>query len=216
MSLRLFENDVLFIQRLLAAEGLYEGELDGIWGPLTERAAVRFEHRTGVIREQMQTFDLRSESQLSGLLLAAQRAAREFLAHVLDAGILARIISGTRGYAEQNALFRRGRYGNPGPRVTNARGGQSFHNFGLAWDIGIFARDGRYLIEAEPYERAAEAGLASTALLDTVEWGGDNPRFVDRPHYQLRTGLSHREVLARFEAGVRYLPADGRPRDVVA
>ncbi|MEO8506247.1 MAG: hypothetical protein ABI593_01300 [Betaproteobacteria bacterium] len=43
----------------------------------------------------------------------------------------------------QDAPYRQGRLGNPGPRVTNARDGQSNHNFGIAWDIGIFtASDG--------------------------------------------------------------------------
>ena len=41
---------------------------------------------------------------------------------VLDAGINAKIISGTRTYAEQNNLFRQGRFGNPGPIVTKAKG----------------------------------------------------------------------------------------------
>jgi peptidoglycan L-alanyl-D-glutamate endopeptidase CwlK len=49
-----------------------------------------------------------------------------FLRTVRDAGIEARIISGTRTYTEQNTLFRQGRFGNPGPKVTKARGGQAF------------------------------------------------------------------------------------------
>lgn len=45
--------------------------------------------------------------------------------------------NGTRTYQEQRILFDQGRI-TPGPKVTNARGGQSAHNFGLAVD---FARD---------------------------------------------------------------------------
>ncbi|NTW57477.1 MAG: peptidoglycan-binding protein, partial [Chlorobiaceae bacterium] len=39
MSYTLFPDDVLFFQRILRADGLYAGNLDGQWGPKTERAA---------------------------------------------------------------------------------------------------------------------------------------------------------------------------------
>lgn len=200
MSRRLFEGDVLFAQRLLKAQGLYAGRLDGRWGPRTDAASAEFERRGVALREEMRTFDTRSEAQLLTLLLPAQRAARAMLARVIDAGFRVRVLSGTRAYAEQNALFRRGRYGNAGPVVTNARGGQSLHNFGIAWDIGLFARDGAYLQDGGIYEDAARVALDAS-----LEWGGDNARFVDRPHYQLRVGLSVAEVRRRFEAGRAYV-----------
>jgi peptidoglycan L-alanyl-D-glutamate endopeptidase CwlK len=202
MSLRLFEDDVLFAQRLLKAQGLYVGELDGIWGPLTGRAAGLFEQRTHAIRERMRGFDLRSERNITTLMLGVQRHARRFLARLHEAGLNARIISATRSYQAQNALYRRGRYGNPGAVVTNARGGRSFHNFGVAWDIALFADDGRYLTDEGPYERAAEI-----ALVEGLEWGGHFRGFVDRPHYQLQLGLNVAQVRMRFEAGIPYTPA---------
>lgn len=200
MSQRLFEGDVLFTQRLLKVQGLYVGRLDGRWGPLTERAAQDFEQASVAIRQELGEFDARSEARLATLLLPAQDAARRFLARVLEAGLHVRILSGTRSYAEQNALFRRGRYGNPGPVVTNARGGQSLHNFGVAWDIGVFDASGRYRQDGASYERAARAGMQSR-----LEWGGDNPRFVDRPHYQLRLELPIAEIRRRFESGRTYV-----------
>jgi peptidoglycan L-alanyl-D-glutamate endopeptidase CwlK len=75
------------------------------------------------------------------------------------------------------------------------------HNFGVAWDIGLFDAKGRYLQTAKPYDTAAVAGIS-----DALEWGGDNARFVDRPHYQLRLDLAVAEVRRRFEAGLRFLP----------
>lgn len=202
MSLRLFPDDVLFTQRLLKVQGLYAGRLDGVWGAQTERAVVEFDRRADTLRDASRTFDTRSEAQLGTLLLVAQSVARAFLSRVLDAGLQARLISGTRSYAEQNALFRRGRYGNAGPVVTNARGGQSLHNFGVAWDIGLFEVQGRYLRDGRAYADAARAGH-----LQGMEWGGDNPRFVDRPHYQLHLGLALAEVRRRFESGRSFLPA---------
>jgi len=199
MSARLFPDDVLFFQRLLRAEGLYTRSLDGIWGRYTEKAANEHEALSERIREDLGEFDFRTEKNIRTLLLTAQREARAYMNRVLDAGINVKIISGTRTYAEQNELFRRGRFGNPGPKVTNARGGGSNHNFAIAWDIGIFTDTGGYVTEGGPYDRAAEAGAAAS-----LEWGGDWTGFVDRPHYQLNLGLPMKTIRARFEAGERY------------
>ncbi len=196
MSLRLFEDDVLFFQRLLRAEGLYLDDLDGLWGPNTERANREFEGRSESIRRETRSFDSRSERNIVTLSLKAQLEARLFLGRVIDSGINARIISGTRTYAEQNALYRQGRFGNPGPIVTKARGGFSNHNFGIAWDIGIFTANGGYLAEGEEYDRAAEIGVSPQ-----IEWGGEWKTIVDKPHYQLRLGITVSSLRRQFESG---------------
>jgi peptidoglycan L-alanyl-D-glutamate endopeptidase CwlK len=202
MSDRLFEDDVTFLQRLLKSSGLYTDVIDGIWGENTDEAVQAFEARSAQIAASLGTFDARTERRIQTLHLRAQEAARAFMNAVLAADINVRIISGTRTYAEQNALYRKGRFGNPGPRVTNARGGQSNHNFGIAWDIGIF-QNGVYLGESPEYNRAAQAGLAAGII--GLEWGGNWTGFVDRPHYQLATGLSLAEVRRRFERGEPYI-----------
>lgn len=199
MSAPLFADDVLFFQRLLRAEGLYMGALDGLWGPITEAAANAFEAHALAIRDNARSFDPRSERCILSLSLKAQRTARDFLGRVLDGGLRARIISGTRTYAEQDALFRKGRFGNPGPRVTNARGGLSNHNFGIAWDIGIFTAAGGYLDEGPEYHQAAELGLSGSE--GAIEWGGHWTGFIDRPHYQLALGLSVADLRIGFEQG---------------
>lgn len=196
MSERLFASDVLFFQRLLASDDLYRGELDGIWGRRTERAAGAFSDKSDRIRDRYWTFDSRSETHLHTLRLRAQEEARRFLARVLDAGIDARIISGSRSYTEQDELYRRGRWGNPGPIVTNARGGRSNHNFGIAWDIGIFSASSGYVTSQSAYDRAATVGLK-----ETLEWGGNWARFRDAPNYQLRAEPTLAQIRARFEAG---------------
>lgn len=198
MSERLFGSDVIFQQRILKSAGLYTGLIDGLWGPLTDGAFHAFFELAEEIAADLGTFDVRTERNLATLQLPAQRAARRFLGRVLEDGQDARIISATRSYEEQNALFRQGRFGNPGPRITKARGGQSRHNFAIAWDIGIF-EGGAYLQTAAPYDRAAEVGLD-----EGIEWGGNWPDFPDRPHYQLAVGLKVSEVRERFEAGEPY------------
>jgi peptidoglycan L-alanyl-D-glutamate endopeptidase CwlK len=199
MSAPLFADDVLFFQRLLRAQGLYMDDLDGLWGPRTEAAALAFDSTTRAIRATIREFDPRSERCIATLSLKAQRAAREFLARVLEGGVRARIISGTRTYAEQDALFRKGRFGDPGPRVTNARGGQSNHNFGIAWDVGIFTAAGGYLGDGPQYLVAAQLGLEGAT--GQIEWGGSWTTFIDRPHYQLAVGLTAAQLRLDFESG---------------
>ncbi len=53
-----------------------------------------------------------------------------------------RIVQGLRTIAEQDALYAQGRT-KPGAIVTKAKGGSSFHNYGLAIDFAILTdKDG--------------------------------------------------------------------------
>lgn len=129
-------------------------------------------------------FDKRSETNIATLVPRARKHARRFLQAVLDADINARIIDGSRTFAVQDALYAKGR-SKPGSVVTNARGGFSNHNFGIAWDIGIFDDDGKYLPESPEYAKAGAIGRDVG-----VEWGGDWRGIVDRPHFQCHSPLS--------------------------
>jgi peptidoglycan L-alanyl-D-glutamate endopeptidase CwlK len=200
MSARLFEDDVVFYQRFLKSAGLYTGLIDGIWGPLTGAADAAFIAASETAAEELGRFDPRTEGHIATLQVSAQQAARASIARIKSAGFQVKIISGTRSFAEQNELFKKGRFGNPGPKVTNARGGFSNHNFGIAWDIGLFD-GGEYLTSSQPYEETALAGKA-----DELVWGGDWQSFKDTPHYQLKTDLSISQVRERFEEGLPYFP----------
>lgn len=195
MSAPLFVDDVVFLQRFLKCCGHFSGRINGSWGTTTDNAVAEFEGVGNVIAAELGTFDARSESFIRSLHPKAQREARAFLRRVIDSGIDARVLSGTRTYAEQDRLYRKGRFGDPSPVVTKARGGHSNHNFGIAWDIGIF-RNGKYLGESPLYSRAAEVGV-----IPALEWGGSWTTFVDRPHYQLSTGKSLAVVRSNFEVG---------------
>lgn len=142
-------------------------------------------------------FDDRTERNIATLHPRAQERAREFMRAAVpimaQRGADVRIISGTRTYAEQDALYARGRTA-PGPVVTNARAGYSNHNFGTAWDIGIF-KAGKYLDDSPLY---AECGRIGESL--GLEWGGDW-KFSDEPHYEVKTGLTMAEKRARVAAG---------------
>lgn len=133
------------------------------------------------------TFDERTEKNLATLLPKAAEVARKFLAaaadYLKDTNIIVKVISGTRTYAEQNALYSQGRTA-PGRIVTKARGGYSNHNFGVAFDIGLFLA-GKYLDESPIYRKLGTVGESAG-----LEWGGRWTSMTDEPHYQVPTGLT--------------------------
>src|SRR5687768_5003893 len=110
MAKVLSEEEVLFRQRLLSCCGFYKGKLDGDWGPKTDKADRDFADRSDAIAAAEGTFDARSERSIRSLQCDAQAAARKSLKAIRSDGTDARIISGTRTYAEQAALFRQGRF----------------------------------------------------------------------------------------------------------
>ena len=194
MSAQLLPDEIKFLQRILCSAGCYTGPKNGAWNQAVDEAESKLQQIADDLAATLGRFDDRSERNISSLHPQAQRAAREFLAALRGAGIDGRIISGTRTYGEQHALYRRGRFGDTSPRVTNAKAGESNHNFGIAWDLGLFD-GGRYLTNAPPYKRAASLRPAS------VDWGGNWTSFPDLPHYQLRVTGSIADVRARFEEG---------------
>jgi hypothetical protein len=113
----------------------------------------------------------------------------------LPTGYTIRIISGNRTWAEQNELFAQGRT-KPGAKVTNARGGQSNHNFGIAWDIGLFDEKGNYLEESRLYTEIGPIGEEIG-----LEWGGRWKSFRDTPHYGVKTGLTTSQLRALMIEG---------------
>ncbi len=198
MSQQLFKKDIKFLQRFLKSGGFDPKGIDGIWGSDTDKAEGAFITASQALADKMGTFHFRSEANIMTINIAAQKAAREFLKRVTAAGINARIISGTRTYAEQDAIFAQGRT-KPGKKVTKAKGGQSNHNFGIAWDIGIFTDQGDYLPESPLYAKAAEVGLVAG-----LEWGGNwKGDFQDKPHFQLAVGLTIAAMRKKFEKGDR-------------
>lgn len=202
MSYQLLKQDVLFYQRFLKANGFYNARLDGRWGPKTDAADTAFVAKGQSIKADFGTVDAKSESNIITLIPDAQVAARKFVAILTGAGKDVRILSGTRTYAEQDALYKQGRNGNKLPKVTNARGGQSNHNFGLAWDIGVF-ENGSYVSNDSKYKTIPAMVLPQ---LPQLEWGGNWISIKDFPHYQLKSvSDSVAAIRSLFENGSLYV-----------
>jgi peptidoglycan L-alanyl-D-glutamate endopeptidase CwlK len=203
MGLQLFREDVLFYQRFLKANGFYTKKLDGVWGANTDMADKAFVAASRKIASTGGLSDARSEAEICTLAPKAQVLARKFLAIMKQNGKDVRIISGTRTYTEQDVLYKKGRFGNKEPQVTKAKGGESNHNFGLAWDIGIF-ENGKYITLDSKYRSLSALVLKN--LSPELEWGGNWVTIVDNPHYQHKSIFANvTDVRAAFELGKPYL-----------
>jgi len=122
--------------------------------------------------------DDRSEKVIATLLPQVQPYARALVKKAAQHGITIKVIGGLRTYEEQNELFAQGRT-KPGRVVTNARGGFSNHNFGIAFDVGVF-EGANYLGESPKYKAVGALGMDLG-----LEWGGNWKTFLDEPHFQL-------------------------------
>lgn len=87
---------------------------------------------------------------------------------------------GYRSIAEQNRLYAMGR-NQAGKKVTNARGGYSWHNFGLAADYA-------FVINGKVTWDGPWAMFGKIARECGLEWGGDFKTILDRPHVQWTQG----------------------------
>lgn len=109
------------------------------------------------------------------------------------------VISGLRSWAQQSALYAQGRT-KPGPIVTKARAGSSWHNYGLAIDLGLFA-GGKYIDSADP-KRADRTyrELGALAASMGIEWAGNWKSFPEGPHFQNRFGMTLAQAKAKMES----------------
>ncbi len=86
-----------------------------------------------------------------------------------------------RSPAEQNALYAQGRT-KPGKIITNARGGQSKHNFNPSHAFDIAFKDASGDVH---WELALFKKFAAIAKSHGAKWGGDWGKFKDNPHFDI-------------------------------
>lgn len=145
----------------------------------------------------------RSAARLAGLHPVIERAARLLIDRCYAKGVPIVITQGLRTIAEQNTLYAQGR-SKPGAIVTNARGGYSYHNFGLAVDFALLLPDGRQVSwdmkrDGDGDGTADWAEVVRQAKALGFEWGGDWSGFKDYPHLQMDFGLSTADLRAGKE-----------------
>lgn len=129
---------------------------------------------------------------IDDLLPPVQQRVKAMIDACKAEGIDLLITSTYRDNASQEALYAQGRTA-PGKVVTNARAGQSFHNYRCAVDV-VPIRNGKAIWDAKDpvWQRIGAIGKAAG-----LEWAGDWKRFKEFPHFQYTGGLT----LAQLQAG---------------
>lgn len=125
----------------------------------------------------------------------------------LASNIAVRIVQGLRTIAEQNALYAQGRT-TKGNIVTNAKGGSSYHNYGLAIDFAILIdKDGNGTYDELSWDIKKDNDKDGVAdWLEVVkvfeaagwEWGGRWSSIKDYPHVQKTFGQKWQTLMARY------------------
>lgn len=135
---------------------------------------------------------------------ALRQDAKEVLEWAWNRGIKLRYTQTLRTFKEQDALYAQGRT-KPGSKVTNAKGGQSYHNYGLALDICLISEDSKSLVWDLKYDGIDEDKKAD--WIQVVEefkkrgwqWGGDWKSFKDYPHVEKTGGKSLKTLLEEYK-----------------
>jgi peptidoglycan L-alanyl-D-glutamate endopeptidase CwlK len=124
--------------------------------------------------------------------------ADEFLAALEQEGIKVGVVQARRTIAEQNAIYAQGRT-TPGNIVSNAKGGQSPHNYGHALDVCPYNAAGNldWNAPAAVWNRIGEIGKQCGLV-----WGGDFRSIKDLPHFESTTWKTLRAAWQRGELTV--------------
>jgi peptidoglycan L-alanyl-D-glutamate endopeptidase CwlK len=116
--------------------------------------------------------------------------AKALLDAAAKAGLAVVVTQGLRTWKEQDALYRRGRTSPPIGKshiVTNAKGGYSWHNFGLAFDVLLLDALGKGDWDTNHPGWRMLGDLGKKAGL---EWGGDWKTLKDFAHFQYSGGVT--------------------------
>jgi peptidoglycan L-alanyl-D-glutamate endopeptidase CwlK len=130
-------------------------------------------------------------------------AMYEEICAALTGSVFCRFTHTLRTFAEQDAIYAQGRT-KPGAKISNARGGMSMHNYGLAIDI-VLIRNGKEAVWDMKTDFDGD-GKSDWMEIVTIfkqygwEWGGDW-KFFDGPHFQKTLGYSVVQLLDLHKKG---------------
>lgn len=105
------------------------------------------------------------------------------------------VVQGLRSMEESDALYAKGRTA-PGSIVTNAPGGSSYHNYGLAFDFAMVTNGKDDYVVGQNW-------MTVVKIMEShgMTWGGNFPSIQDDPHFENRYGYNWRDLLAKYKAG---------------
>ena len=119
-----------------------------------------------------------------------QDLCNKFIAKCADAGIKVIITSTYRDNESQTQLYNQGRNGDPGKIVTNAKAGQSFHNYRLAFDFCPMLNGQCAWTDESLFIKCANIGK-SLGLESGIDFSKP-----DKPHLQYTKGLRWQDLQA--------------------
>ena len=131
-----------------------------------------------ILAFMLQKLLLKSGYGLLAVQPLVRRKAEQLIERMFAKGRAVMVYQGYRSEEEQNYLYAQGR-SRKGPIVTNARGGESLHNYGVAIDVV-------FLVNGHPsWDNGHDWNLlGKEGKTLGFEWGGDWKEFPDRPHFQ--------------------------------
>lgn len=118
--------------------------------------------------------------------------AEKFIASCKKEGIDILVTSTYRDAESQNELYAQGRT-KPGKVVTNAKAGQSWHNYRLAFDI-VPLRNGKPVWGTTGEDGKLWKRIGAIGKSVGLEWAGDWKTFQEYPHFQLSQGLTIKDL----------------------
>lgn len=139
--------------------------------------------------------DVNSEKKLFQVHPELARRVYAVVEAMQKKGYDIRVVQGLRTFVEQDILFQQGRT-RKGPKVTNARGGQSNHNYGLAVDLCPFKNN-----KPDWNDETGFDLIGQESQKRSLNWGGSWPKFPDRPHVQLKEAPPIATCLSLFKKG---------------
>lgn len=124
----------------------------------------------------------KSESRILALHPSLQGPAFELIKLCFKEELYILITQGLRTMEEQQALYNQGRT-TQGNVVTNAKPGESYHNYGVAFDFAVYTDESCTDINWDVDSRWMRVGTIGESL--GLEWGGSWDSFKDYPHFQV-------------------------------
>lgn len=132
--------------------------------------------------------DERSETALSQVIPDLANRIRAAAAILAAQGTYLCVIQGYRTWAQQNVDYAQGRTSTPhGHIITDARGGQSMHNYGMAVDVVPYLRGDGGALNWNPATPQYQA-MVDAIKAQGVAWGGDwanAAELGDYDHFQV-------------------------------
>lgn len=105
------------------------------------------------------------------------------------------VVQGLRTFFQSDMLYAQGRT-TSGPVVTDAPAGESFHNYGVAFDFAMVTNGKDDYVVGPNWMKVVEI-----MKKHGMEWGGDWKSIQDNPHFQNRYGFTWEQLLAKHNAG---------------